>query len=142
MLYLLKLILLILHNNFCRVFRPHIELRRDRQSGETFEVLDGNMLKDGYLFKRVALNSLIYWGVEPTESERVKFSPPSREGQEVDPEEWVSDLYESRRKKMKSRASTSADLKASTSEPMDDSAFGIHDLVLFGSVTFFLISFI
>jgi hypothetical protein len=101
-------------------------------------VLDGNMLKDGYLFKRVALNSLIYWGVEPTDSERVKFSPPSRDGREVDPDEWVSDLYDRRGKKKKSRASTSADLKASTSELMDDCAFGIHDLVLFGSVTAFL----
>ncbi|XP_078170913.1 kow domain-containing transcription factor 1 isoform X2 [Carex rostrata] len=116
------------------VFRPHIEVRRDRQSGETFEILDGNMLKDGYLFKWVALNSLIYWGVDPTDSERIKFSPPLREGEEVDPEEWVSGLYDSRRKK--SRASTSANLKASTSELIEDSTFVIHDLVLFGKKGF------
>lgn len=135
MIYLFLILLYPLHDNLCRVFRPHIEVRRDRQSGETFEILDGNMLKDGYLFKWVALNSLIYWGVDPTDSERIKFSPPLREGEEVDPEEWVSGLYDSRRKK--SRASTSANLKASTSELMEDSTFVIHDLVLFGSVTAF-----
>ncbi|KAJ3696098.1 hypothetical protein LUZ60_001475 [Juncus effusus] len=127
------------------VFRPHIEPKRDRETGEVFEVLDGNMLKNGYLFKRVALTSLIYWGVEPTESEKNKFRDiESEEGAEL--EGWVDNLYD-RKKKKKMRetggsgsGSAGADLKASSSAQVDDDdedeGFGVHDLVLFGKKDF------
>ncbi|ONM19784.1 4-alpha-glucanotransferase DPE2 [Zea mays] len=34
-------------------FRPHIEIKRDRQTSEVFEVLDGLMFKDGFLYKKL-----------------------------------------------------------------------------------------
>ena len=40
-----------------------------------FEVLDGLMLKDKYVYKKVYPDSLSLWGVVPTEEELLKFGP-------------------------------------------------------------------
>ncbi|KAL0286332.1 UNVERIFIED_CONTAM: protein RNA-directed DNA methylation 3 [Sesamum angustifolium] len=50
-------------------FRPLIQFRRDRETNQMFEILDGMMLKDGYLYKKVSIDSLSLWGVMPTEDE-------------------------------------------------------------------------
>uniref|UniRef100_A0A0D9WID6 KOW domain-containing protein n=1 Tax=Leersia perrieri TaxID=77586 RepID=A0A0D9WID6_9ORYZ len=71
---------------------PHIEMKRDRQTGDVFEVLDGLMFKDGFLYKRVALSSLIYWGIQPTETELLKFSSSPTNTSSTDDLDWVSSM--------------------------------------------------
>ncbi|KAL0903619.1 hypothetical protein M5K25_028011 [Dendrobium thyrsiflorum] len=78
-------------------FRPHIEVRRDRETGEIFEVLDGLMLKDGYLYKKVSMGSLIHWGVQPTSDELMKFEELDKD--EVKDVGWLSSIYKARMKK-------------------------------------------
>ncbi|KAH0462249.1 hypothetical protein IEQ34_009824 [Dendrobium chrysotoxum] len=78
-------------------FRPHIEVRRDRETGEIFEVLDGLMLKDGYLYKKVSMGSLIHWGVQPTSDELMKFEELDKD--EVKDVGWLSSIYKARMNK-------------------------------------------
>ncbi|KAK4385688.1 protein RNA-directed DNA methylation 3 [Sesamum angolense] len=42
-------------------FRPLIQFRRDRETNQMFEILDGMMLKDGYLYKK-RMNLLMFIG--------------------------------------------------------------------------------
>ncbi|XP_039800344.1 protein RNA-directed DNA methylation 3-like isoform X2 [Panicum virgatum] len=128
-------------------FRPHIEMKRDRQTGEVFEVLDGLMFKDGFLYKRVALSSLIYWGIQPTETELLKFSSPLNRAS-ADDLDWVSSIYGPKKRNIpaerdikspsSSKMKSSKTPKASTStENFDDNdEFNLHDLVLFGRKDF------
>ncbi|XWS75210.1 hypothetical protein CRYUN_Cryun01aG0066000 [Craigia yunnanensis] len=69
-------------------FRPLIQYRRDRETGIGFQILDGMLLKDGYLYKKVSLDSLSCWGVMPTEEELLKFS--HSDNNESDDLEWLS----------------------------------------------------
>ncbi|KAG8086050.1 hypothetical protein GUJ93_ZPchr0010g8233 [Zizania palustris] len=134
-------------------FRPHMEMRRDRQTGDVYEVLDGLMFKDGFLYKRVALSSLIYWGIQPTETELLKFSSSPTNKSSADDLDWVSRMYGPKKRNLprerdmkasSSKASSSKDkcskasnLKASTStENCEDDGFNLHDLVLFGRKDF------
>lgn len=124
-------------------------MRRDRQTGDVFEMLDGLMFKDGFLYKRVALSSLIYWGIQPTETELLKFSSSPSNRSSADDLDWVSSIYGPKKRNlprerdMKAKASSSkekcsnskaSNLKASTSTENydDDDEFKLHDLVLFG----------
>ncbi|XP_062231805.1 protein RNA-directed DNA methylation 3 [Phragmites australis] len=130
-------------------FRPHIEMKRDRQTGDVFEVLDGLMFKDGFLYKRVALSSLIYWGIQPTETELLKFSSSPSNRSSADDLDWVSSIYGPKKRNLpkerdvkasssKMKSSKASNLKASTStENYDDNdEFNLHDLVLFGRKDF------
>ncbi|XP_066364221.1 protein RNA-directed DNA methylation 3-like isoform X2 [Miscanthus floridulus] len=130
-------------------FRPHIEIKRDRQTGEVFEVLDGLMFKDGFLYKKVALSSLIYWGIQPTETELLKFSSSPTNRASADDLDWLSGMYGSKKRNLpaerdmkssssKIKSSKTSDLKASTStENYDDNdEFNLHDLVLYGRKDF------
>jgi hypothetical protein len=129
----------------CRFFRPHIEIKRDRQTSEVFEVLDGLMFKDGFLYKKVALSSLIYWGIQPTETELLKFSSSPSNRASADDLDWLSGMYGSKKRNLpaerdmkssssKIKSSKAPDLKGSTStENYDDNdEFNLHDLVLYG----------
>ncbi|CAL9106355.1 unnamed protein product [Musa textilis] len=105
-------------------FRPHIEVKRDRLTGELFEVLDGMMLKDGYLFKKVSTGSVIFSGVQPSSSELLMFSDVTNNM--VEDLNWVSSIYNARKKKP-------------VAETLDDEVsvvtkndYSLHDLVLFG----------
>ena len=109
-----------------RHFRPHIEIKCDRHSGEYFEVFDGLMLKDGYLYKKVSITSIIYWGVQPSKDELLKFTEMSKA--EEEDVSWLSSVYNMRRKMKSSEAS---DLQG-TSE--HGKGFNLYDLVLFGLV--------
>jgi hypothetical protein len=122
-------------------------MKRDRQTGEVFEVLDGLMFKDGFLYKRVALSSLIYWGIQPTDTELLKFSSSPSNKSSADDLDWVSSIYGSKKRNLpkdrdmkasssKMKSSKASNLKASTStENFEDSKeFNLHDLVLFGYV--------
>lgn len=109
------------------------------------------MFKDGFLYKRVALSSLIYWGIQPTETELLKFSSTPTITSSTDDLDWVSSMYGPKKRNVpkepdmepsSSKASSSkgkyskASSKASTStEDYEDKGFNLHDLVLFGSVS-------
>ena len=63
----------------CREFRPFIQYRRDRNTGQTFEIHDGMMLKDGCLYKKVSINSLSFWDFVPVEDQLLKFEHVKKE---------------------------------------------------------------
>lgn len=102
-------------------------MRRDRQSGEVFEVLDGMMLKDGYMYKWVSNGSVVFWGVQPSESELLKFSNMNKDDSED--LDWVSSVYSGRKKV---RLTDESDNVATTSRKNE---YKLHDLVLFGLVS-------
>ncbi|WJX15184.1 hypothetical protein P8452_05362 [Trifolium repens] len=78
-------------------FRPLIQIKHDRETGKVFQVLDGLLLKDGYLYKKVPPESLSFWGVVPTEEEISKFG--SSENNESNDMEWLSNIYGDTKKK-------------------------------------------
>ncbi|XP_077220123.1 kow domain-containing transcription factor 1 [Tasmannia lanceolata] len=91
-------------------FRPHIQYRSDRLIGEIFEILDGLMLKDGYLYKKVSIGSLSYFDIRPSAVEQQKFNVPKDASNDS---EWLSSLY-------------------GPSESKKENGFKLHDLVFFG----------
>ncbi|CAL5343301.1 unnamed protein product [Camellia sinensis] len=110
-------------------FRPFIQYRRDRHTGQTFEVLNGLMLKDGYLYKKVSTDSLSFWGVMPSDDELLKFETSKKE--ESDCEEWLTQLYgEQKEKCIIKTDKCGGKVKGSTSSSMA-SSFEVHDLVFF-----------
>ncbi|XP_058768680.1 protein RNA-directed DNA methylation 3 isoform X2 [Vicia villosa] len=78
-------------------FRPLIQIRRDQDTGKVFQVLDGLLLKDGYVYKKVSPDSLSFWGVVPTEEEQLKFG--SSENNESNDMDWLSNIYGDTKKK-------------------------------------------
>ncbi|AQK94713.1 Protein RNA-directed DNA methylation 3 [Zea mays] len=107
------------------------------------------MFKDGFLYKKVALSSLIYWGIQPTETELLKFSSSPSNRASADDLDWLSGMYGSKKRNLpekrdmessssKIRSSKASDLKASTStENYDENdEFNLHDLVLYGRKDF------
>ncbi|KAJ9175488.1 hypothetical protein P3X46_014038 [Hevea brasiliensis] len=118
-------------------FRPLVQYRRDRDTGKMFEVLDGLMLKDGYLYKRVSVDSLSCWGVTPPEEELVKFQPS--ENNESDNSEWLKQIYGSPKKKRIIGNGKGADKGESSSGSGAHNSFELYDLVCFGRKDFGLI---
>ncbi|KAH9617774.1 hypothetical protein KSS87_011811 [Heliosperma pusillum] len=121
-------------------FRPLMQYRRDRDTGKVFEFLDGLMLKDGFLFKKVSIDSLAFWDVNPTEDELQKFIPPCHD--ESDNVEWLSQLY-GEKKKCDVKIISKGDVKGGkggkgegSSGSNEQSGFEVHDLVLFGKRDF------
>lgn len=99
-----------------------------------FEILDGKMLKDGYLYKKVGTDSLSYWGVMPTEAELLKFEPSSNdEPQDVD---WLTQLYGDRKKKRNTNdfkvGQKGGEKGESSSSSSMENNFEVDDLVFFG----------
>lgn len=107
-----------------------MQFRRDRETGKLFEFLDGMMLKDGYLYKKVSLDSLNCWGVTPSEDELLKFKPP--ESNETNDLEWLSQLYGEKEKKKNIRNEKGGGKGEGSSGSSSTSSFGDHDLVCFG----------
>ncbi|KAK4367078.1 hypothetical protein RND71_014958 [Anisodus tanguticus] len=122
-------------------FRPLIQCRKDRDTNLIFEILDGKMLKDGYLYKKVGTDSLSYWGVAPTEAELLKFEPSSNdESRDV---EWLTQLYGDRKKKritndFKVGRKGGEKGESSSSSSMENN-FEVDDLVFFGRNDFGII---
>nr|XP_009761364.1 PREDICTED: uncharacterized transmembrane protein DDB_G0289901-like isoform X3 [Nicotiana sylvestris] len=122
-------------------FRPLIQYRKDRDTNLMFEILDGKMLKDGYLYKKVGTDSLSYWGVMPTEAELLKFEPSKSDGpQDV---EWLTQLYGDRKKKriindFKVGQKGGEKGEGSSSSSMENN-FEVDDLVFFGRNDFGII---
>lgn len=117
---------------FCiqREFRPLIQYRRDRDTNKIFEILDGMMLKDGYLYKKVSVDSLNCWGVKPTEDELLKFEPSKND--ESNDCEFLSLLYGEKKKK-RHVVSGKGSCKGDSSSSFGlENKFEVHDLVFFG----------
>ncbi|XVE68778.1 hypothetical protein DITRI_Ditri09bG0097400 [Diplodiscus trichospermus] len=118
-------------------FRPLIRYRRDRDTGIGFQILDGMMLKDGYLYKKVSIDSLSCWGVMPTEEELLKFI--HSDNNESDDLEWLSQLYgEKKRKKTITNDKGGEKGEGSSGFGMENS-FELYNLVCFGQKDFGLI---
>ncbi|OMO65686.1 hypothetical protein CCACVL1_21438 [Corchorus capsularis] len=123
-------------------FQPLIQIRRDRDTGLYFQVLDGMMLKDGYLYKRVSVDSINCWGVMPTDEELVKFS--HSDNNESGDMEWLAQLYgEQKRKKTvktdKGGEKGGGEKGEGSSGSGMENGFDLHDLVCFGRKDFGLI---
>ncbi|XWS08023.1 hypothetical protein CRYUN_Cryun41cG0041600 [Craigia yunnanensis] len=118
-------------------FRPLIQYRRDRDTGIGFQILDGMMLKDGYLYKKVSIDSLSCWGVLPTEEELLKFS--HSDNNKSDDLEWLSQLYgEKKRKKTITNDKGGEKGEGSSGFGMENS-FQLYNLVCFSRKDFGLI---
>ncbi|KAL2324054.1 hypothetical protein Fmac_023112 [Flemingia macrophylla] len=115
-------------------FRPLIQIKRDRDTGKVFEVLDGLMLKDGYVYKKVSPDSLSLWGVVPTDEELLKFGPS--ENNESNDLEWLSQLYGDKKKKRIARADKGGGKGESSSSSGVVNGFELYDLVCFGKKDF------
>lgn len=118
-----------LHEN-CREFRPLIQYIRDRDTSQFFEVLDGMKLKDGYLYKKVSISSLMFWGLMPSEEELLKFEPNKKE--DSDCQEWLSELYGEQEEKRINKN----EIGGSKGEGSSTCTFEVHDPVLFKYVHF------
>ncbi|KAI3793475.1 hypothetical protein L1987_36094 [Smallanthus sonchifolius] len=116
-------------------YRPLVQYRRDRDTGDNYEVFDGMTLKDGYLYKKVPLDSLSFWDVRPSEAELIKFTPANKE--ETNDVEWLTGLFgESKKKKPTvSNSNTGGKGEGSSSSAMEN-GFEVPDLVLHGRKAF------
>ncbi|XP_076946999.1 protein RNA-directed DNA methylation 3 [Bidens hawaiensis] len=116
-------------------YRPLVQCRRDRDTGDMYEVFDGMTLKDGYLYKKVPLDSLSFWDVRPSEAELLKFSPGNKE--ESNDVEWLTGLFGERKKKKPtvSNNNTGGKGEGSSSSTMEN-GFEVPDLVLHGRKSF------
>lgn len=84
------------------------------------------MLKDGFLYKKVSIGSVICWAVQPSDMELLKFSNVSKVGDED--LNWVSSVYRGRNKMRLSEAADQQELAEK------GNGFNLHDFVLFGLV--------
>lgn len=82
------------------------------------------MLKDGYLYKKVSIGSLISWGVQPSSSELLMFTEVTKHT-DVDLN-WFSSIYGTHKKKPVAESS-----EDKTTNVMNN-GYNLHDLVLFG----------
>nr|KJB73476.1 hypothetical protein B456_011G234600 [Gossypium raimondii] len=118
-------------------FRPLIQFRRDRDTGIGFQILDGMMLKDGYLYKKLSIDSLSCWGVMPTEEELLKFS--HSDNNESDDLEWLSQLYGEKKKKKTTTNEKGGEKGEGSSGFGLDDGFELYNLVCFSRKDFGLI---
>lgn len=88
------------------------------------------MLKDGYLYKRVAIDSLSFWGVMPSDEELLKFQPPeNKESSEV---EWLAQLYGDKKKKRTIKYEKSGEKGEGSSSSSSTKKYELYDLVSLG----------
>lgn len=115
-----------------REFRPLIQSRRDRDTNQMCEVLDGMMLKDGYLYKKVSIDSLSYWGTMPTEDELLKFEPAKKD--ESTDVQWLNQLFgEKKKEEVEVFKWDKGDGKSKgSSSSCVGNNFEVHDLVFIG----------
>ncbi|CAN1799948.1 Protein RNA-directed DNA methylation 3 [Linum perenne] len=119
----------LINSNELEEFRPLIQFRRDRDSGLMFEVLDGLMLKDGFLYKKVSLDSLNCWSVMPSEEELLKFESP--ENNQSGNLEWLAEIYGAKKKKKVIRNEKGGEKGESSSGTGSQATFEIYDFVCF-----------
>ncbi|KAF6171480.1 hypothetical protein GIB67_018004 [Kingdonia uniflora] len=112
-------------------FRSHIRSKRDSQTGILFETIDGMMLKDGFLYKKVSIDSLSYTSVIPSVIEIQRFKPCEEE--EDANAEWLSQLYDGQSKEhiFKNGKGTTKESEGTSGTKKVD-GFQLHDPVFFG----------
>ncbi|KAF9594219.1 hypothetical protein IFM89_028876 [Coptis chinensis] len=116
-------------------FARYIQLKRDRQTGQICQTIDGLKFKDGYLYKKVSMESISYVDVVPSTDELLKFKPYKKDAS--DDAEWLSHLYGEQRKKRLSECSNGATKGSEgTSGSKKGDQFQLHDLVFFGPKDF------
>ncbi|XP_019198592.1 PREDICTED: protein RNA-directed DNA methylation 3 isoform X3 [Ipomoea nil] len=119
-------------------FRPLITYRKDRETNQMVEVLDGKMLREGYLYKKVSIDSLCFWGVMPSETELLKFEPYKND--EPQDTEWLSQLYGERKRKRTIKHDKGNGKGGEKGEGSSNSNnFEVDDLVFFGRKDFGII---
>ncbi|CAN1238473.1 Protein RNA-directed DNA methylation 3 [Linum grandiflorum] len=119
----------LINSNELEEFRPLIQFRRDRDSGMMFEVLDGLMFKDGFLYKKVSLDSLNCWTVMPSKEELLKFE--SSENNQSGNIEWLTQIYGAKKKKKVIRNEKVGEKGESSSGTGSQATFDIYDFVCF-----------
>ncbi|KAL6861846.1 hypothetical protein ACP4OV_017546 [Aristida adscensionis] len=62
-----------------REMHIRVERKRNKETGEYFEVVDGLEFKDGFLYKRVSTKSISTQNIQPTFDELEKFKKPGDE---------------------------------------------------------------
>ncbi|KAF3790490.1 RNA-directed DNA methylation 3 protein [Nymphaea thermarum] len=72
-----------------------VKLKRNQRTGEVFETIGGLTLKDGFLYKKVRLESLNCWDVRPSDIEHEQFKDSKRVSTKDDL--WLSKLYGEKR---------------------------------------------
>ncbi|KAK1382547.1 CCHC-type domain-containing protein [Heracleum sosnowskyi] len=120
-------------------FRPLIKNRRDRDTEEVFEILDGMMLKDGYLYKKVSLDSLRCCVVQPSEDDLLKFENSTNE--DDGDREWLSELFGEQGKRPMTKGDIFNMEGEDSSNISTENVSKVHDIVLFREKEFgFVIS--
>ncbi|KAL5717037.1 hypothetical protein ACHQM5_010120 [Ranunculus cassubicifolius] len=115
--------------------RSYITVKRDNQTGRFFETIDGLKFKEGYLYKKVSIESISYVDVVPTADDILKFKPHKKDGS--DDAEWLSRLYGEQRKKKQSECSKETGKSSEgTSGTKKANNFQLQDLVFFGPKEF------
>ncbi|KAL8121354.1 uncharacterized protein LOC141659037 isoform X2 [Apium graveolens] len=115
-------------------FRPLMQSRRDRDSNTFYEVLDGMLLKDGYLYKKVRIDSLSLYGVLPSEDELLKFE--SSRNEESNDVEWLSELYGEQKKNITKKNDKGGGKGEGSSSSNLENDFEVHDMVFFSRTGF------
>lgn len=88
------------------------------------------MLKDGYLYKKVSIDSLSCWSVMPSEEELLKFTPAERK--ESDNFEWLSQIYGEEKKNLVVKPDTSGGKGEGSSMSVTGNTLETYSLVCFG----------
>ncbi|XP_042474526.1 putative transcription elongation factor SPT5 homolog 1 [Zingiber officinale] len=78
-----------------REMHIRVERRRDKDSGEYFEMVDGLMFKEGFLYKTISVKSISLQNIDPTFDELEKFRKPGDDDGEV---ASLSTLFANRKK--------------------------------------------
>ncbi|KAF9618156.1 hypothetical protein IFM89_000559, partial [Coptis chinensis] len=105
------------------------------QTGQICQTIDGLKFKDGYLYKKVSIESISYVDVVPSTDELLKFKPYKKDTS--DDAEWLSHLYGEQWKKRLSECSNGATKGSEgTSGSKKGDQFQLHDLVFFGPKDF------
>ncbi|KAL5976630.1 hypothetical protein ACLOJK_020963 [Asimina triloba] len=115
------------------MFGDHIQRKQDRLTGEFFETIDGLMLKNGYLHKKLAFGSLTCWEVQPLPEEKEKFKVVDDLSENSD---WLSGIYRGRRKTHPGSAGKGMGETSEGISETDGDSFELHDLVMFGGTDF------
>ncbi|WOK99795.1 transcription elongation factor SPT5 [Canna indica] len=84
------------NNDEAREMHIRVDRRRDKDTGEYFEMVDGLMFKDGFLYKTVSVKSISSQNIQPTFDELEKFRKP---GEDADGDvASLSTLFANRKK--------------------------------------------
>ncbi|CAN6440936.1 unnamed protein product [Victoria cruziana] len=106
-----------------------VKLKCNRSTGEVFEIIGGLTLKDGFLYKKVRLESLNFWDVRPSDIELEQFKDLKRVSKKD--HQWLSKLYGERRNNKSKEVNKVDNGKGSSLVSCDMSELELFDLVFF-----------